>query len=266
MKPNFLIAGSAKTGTTSLRIYLDRHPDIYCHHKEIHYFDDNYDKGNVWYENHFKGITRQAIGEKTPSYFYFHPSQIPKRVYNYNPKMKLIFTLRNPIYRAWSHYLMHQFNGYNKQSFMDTMLTEKDYGIPDFNKQYLNAGNYIKNIQNWCEYFPKDQMCFSIIEEMDNNELNRICSFLGLYNFDFGMLERYNVGGKRRSKLLSKLILLIPDSFKYKFSILRGLNLNKSKYPQMLDEDKKFLVRYYQPLNKQLEKFTGLNLERWDII
>ena len=52
-KPDFVIIGAAKCGTTSLYEYLSRHPNVFpSEKKEIYYFNDNYSKGMRWYKSH----------------------------------------------------------------------------------------------------------------------------------------------------------------------------------------------------------------------
>ena len=53
--PDFLGLGTQKGGTTTLHRLLDQHPAIHlpaC--KEVHYFDQNYDKGQSWYSEQFQ--------------------------------------------------------------------------------------------------------------------------------------------------------------------------------------------------------------------
>ena len=52
-KPDFIIIGAAKSGTTTLYEYLCRHPQIFMSTpKEPDFFslDQNYTKGIEWYE------------------------------------------------------------------------------------------------------------------------------------------------------------------------------------------------------------------------
>lgn len=106
MLPNFLIVGAARAGTTSLYYYLKQHPDVFMSpKKEIDFFDvdKNFEKGLDWYERYFEGYTGQkAIGEASPLYMYLE--KVPKRIAKVIPDVKLIFILRNPVDRAYSHY------------------------------------------------------------------------------------------------------------------------------------------------------------------
>ena len=123
VKPNFLIIGTQKGGTTSLMRHLNRNPSIYIH-MEPHFFNNNseYNKGAAEYEkklneglkNHIKWMKNnknisknpKIIGEKTPEYM-FNKTAL-KRIKKYNPNIKLIVILREPISRAYSQWNMYQ--------------------------------------------------------------------------------------------------------------------------------------------------------------
>lgn len=105
--PNFIIIGAQKGGTSSMFSYLKQHPQLQLPDiKEIHFFDNNYQKGSTWYKSHFPLIIvkNKLTGEASP-YYLFHP-HVPQRVIQLCPKVKLIVMLRNPADRAYSHYMM----------------------------------------------------------------------------------------------------------------------------------------------------------------
>lgn len=110
MLPNFLIVGAQKCGTTSLHEYLYQHPQIYLPEgKETKFFaeDARYSKGITYYEDvcfsTYSG--ESAVGEVDPDYMYFE--QALERIAEHLDlrTTKLIFVLRNPVDRAFSHYL-----------------------------------------------------------------------------------------------------------------------------------------------------------------
>lgn len=109
-KVNFIIAGTQKGGTTALSAFLNQHPQIsFAQVKEVHFFDTDYlfkapPPPYHIYHRHFKNKSGCIFGEATPIYMYWNPAI--KRIKDYNPDMKLIFILRNPIERAYSHYIM----------------------------------------------------------------------------------------------------------------------------------------------------------------
>ena len=115
-KLDFLVAGAQKSGTTALNYYLKRHPYIaFPIKKSLHFFDNDelFAGGNVSYEplhEMFRPARPGSIaGENTPIYLYWRPA-LP-RIRDYNPAMKFIVILRNPIERAFSQWNMQRTRG-----------------------------------------------------------------------------------------------------------------------------------------------------------
>src|SRR3712207_4104321 len=107
--PNFLVIGAMKSGTTALYYYLEQHPEIYMSPvKEPNFFSQENAADTVThigtYEQLFKGASgKKAIGEASHSYLY--EPRAAAEIRRYVPKVKLIAILRNPIDRAYSHFL-----------------------------------------------------------------------------------------------------------------------------------------------------------------
>src|SRR5215831_21157504 len=107
---DFIVAGAQKSGTTALHYFLSRHPDICMgDQQEIHFFDnDAMFIADVDYEQlhkHYPPLPPSMIaGDCTPSYLYHEPAM--QRIWNYNPKIKLLILLRNPVERAFAHWNM----------------------------------------------------------------------------------------------------------------------------------------------------------------
>ena len=68
--------------------------------KELHFFDREEENTNYKkYHANFKPKPQQRlIGEASPIYMYWETA--PSRIWKYNPKMKWILALRNPVERA----------------------------------------------------------------------------------------------------------------------------------------------------------------------
>jgi hypothetical protein len=105
-RPDFLIVGTMKGGTTALYHFITLHPDIErAKSKEIHYFTLNYHKGDEWYLDHFPSDPNKLTGEASPTYFdCAETSTIPALIKRMNNKMKIILIVRDPLERAVSHY------------------------------------------------------------------------------------------------------------------------------------------------------------------
>jgi len=111
-KPNFFIIGAPKCGTTSLSEYLGEHPDIFFSYpKEPFYFcTDFFNKFNrhfltekEYLEKYFKGaIGYKRVGEGSAIYLY--SKNAVKNILEFDPKVKFIVMLRNPVEMFHSFY------------------------------------------------------------------------------------------------------------------------------------------------------------------
>ena len=258
MLPNFLIVGPPKSGTTSLQLYLSRHPDIFVK-GETHFFDRKYNKGLEWYEELFKERENEkAVGEKTPAYFY--EKDIPSKIKKDLPDVKLLFIFRDPIKRAHSHYWHNVRHASEKSKTFEEAIEKKD-------SEYLEISKYITYLKKWNKYFPKSKLFFMTVENLNQDVLRDALGFLDVdTNFKFGELKKYNVGGAVRSTRLAKisqnnLVKKIPYLSEF---IKRGLNMKRGKTPEINEGTKKKLKKYFKKYNKGLSEFTGLDLNCWD--
>jgi hypothetical protein len=192
-KVNFLICGTQKGGTTSLDSYLRQHPEIcMAEYKELHFFDS--EKNFLYpnpdysvYHDAFQPSTDQVIlGETTPAYMYWYSA--PKRIWEYNPQMKLILLLRNPIERAYSHWNMQRERGYDELPFVEAIKAEENRrrdSLPFQNRRfsYLDRGFYSEQINRLRAFFPDEQILILKSESLSQDPqqtLQEIYNFLGV--------------------------------------------------------------------------------------
>ena len=164
MLPNFLIAGAAKSGSSSLYYYLSLHKDIYmCKTKEPAFFTKYYDRGINWYKKQFNTVNKEKmIGEATVEYM-VDPFAY-KRIYKHIPNIKLIFIIRNPIDRAWSHYWHRVKNGEETRSFDEIIFSEKI-----MSEYIIQYGLYFKLLERFFNIFPKENIKIVVLEEAKVN-------------------------------------------------------------------------------------------------
>ena len=112
---DFMIVGAQKCGTTALARFLSRHPEIcMAVPKEVHLFDSPQfssdwtpERIDERYRPCFDHCTdARVLGEATPIYL-FLPG-IARDLERYNPDLKLIVLLNDPVERAVSHYYMEK--------------------------------------------------------------------------------------------------------------------------------------------------------------
>jgi hypothetical protein len=111
-QPTFLVLGAQKSATRWLRLNLGLHPKIFTADHEIAFFSSppRYAQGRDWYAGQFAGWDGEPIvGEATPAYMMYrqHPRRIARRIAKFNPEMRLLAVLRNPIDRAYSGFVHH---------------------------------------------------------------------------------------------------------------------------------------------------------------
>lgn len=251
--PDFLILGGQKCGTTTLYDNLIRHPSIVPSKiKEVHFFDNHFDKGVLWYRSHFPTrLEKRKVaadsghfitGEGSP-YYLFHPLA-PQRVHDTLPGARLIVMLRNPVERAYSHYQHEVRRGRETLSFEEAIAAEPERlageaerlrARPDthsFNHQhfsYLARGRYMEQLEAWTALFPREQFLVLTLDDLIRDPVAAYAqtfAFLGVAPVDLGQLERSNVG----------------------------------RYAQMSAETRARLTEHFRPHNERLYAWLGRDL------
>lgn len=190
----FIIAGTQKGGTTALDAYLREHPGIaMASRKEVHFFDDEerFPESGVpdyaWYERFFADAPEGTVlGEATPIYMYWKSA--PARIRDYNPAMKLVMVLRNPITRAFSHWNMEHARGTDRKSFWDALCNEEKRcreAAPLQHRvySYADRGFYTRQLARVWEFIPRAQTLVIRQEALKREAqptLDAVCDFLGV--------------------------------------------------------------------------------------
>jgi hypothetical protein len=130
-------------------------------------------RNDEWYASIFDTANDKVTGDITPEYSSFKTEEVAY-VYRIMPKSKIIFLMRDPIDRAWSHALMYERKKGEK-------FSEAEF-IEHFNSKHSRIkGNYLRTIKNWQSYYPKKQFFIGYFEEIQQcpeNFLIRLSKFL----------------------------------------------------------------------------------------
>ena len=289
--PNFLILGAPKAATTSLAFYFSQHPQVFIPKiKEINYFGDDhhYRHGIGWYQRFFESadpINQPVIGEATPTYLYEAQRVAPRVKATLGNKVKFICLLRNPVTRAWSHYLHNVRHNIENRSFKEALTYELDKlhnNIPpDVRNAYFSCGNYANQIEKWYEFYGKEKFFFVLYEDLIKNPAPTIHNLFQFFELDdTGVtidITAQNVGGSARSKFLMGLLVSPPELIK---SIVKNLlpmyirrpilpkliDLNSNRFtktPMLSAEDALVLLTKYRDSFGKLERLTGLDTSPW---
>ncbi|MCP4260267.1 MAG: sulfotransferase domain-containing protein [Planctomycetes bacterium] len=153
---NFVLAGAQKCGTTSLSEQLSAHPDVgFCVEKEPHFFSKHPAPLNsaalAEYHGRFEPQNAVLWGEASTSYMFFdeYPHVAPT-LSQYNPDMRIIIMLRDPVKRIISH-LHHRIRkGYIRGDNIHTELATCT--------DYIDRSSYGRQIAAYQAVFSPEQI------------------------------------------------------------------------------------------------------------
>ena len=157
---DFFLVGAARCGTTSLYNYINNSDDVFLPNvKEPNFFSDvdspnteDYKLPKLGEKYHAKIIkdinvynalysdakNSQLKGDTSPSYVW--DINVANKLFEHNPKAKIIMSLRHPVDRAYSHYIMNYYTGVDKKHSFEEALNAKKNQVfcPVFIYHYLN--------------------------------------------------------------------------------------------------------------------------------
>jgi len=203
--PDWMVIGPPKTGTGWIYANLGAHPQAFVPPiKELKYFSNRFEVEDLrCYLSHFRRGVGKAKGEASPSY-----SILPRRtiqvIRRLMPNLKLIFLMRDPIDRAWSH-ARHNFRQREAdfkgwQGAIDEVT--EDRWIESLNHDWNRlSGDYLGQLQRWLSVFPREQVYLGFFEDLARSPrelLRGLLQFLGI-DPEFAIsdavtVERVNAG------------------------------------------------------------------------
>ena len=161
-QPDFLVVGAEKCGTTWLADMLRQHPDVFIPaEKEIHYFNRrfsdfpevrnfNFDKPIEWYLGFFAGASSgQTVGEACPAYLW--DESAAARIHAFDPHLKILMLLRNPIERTFSAYRFWMQRGVVGRVPLKEAVTRH-------RQLLLERSRYYAQVKRYLDLFPHEQV------------------------------------------------------------------------------------------------------------
>lgn len=240
-KPSFIVIGVQRAGTTALHTYLGFHPQLVPSvRKEVHFFNRHYDRGVRWYHSMFPRPDQLGAGqitfETTPAYIY--EPNVAERIHEYNPNLKLILILRNPIERAYSAWNRLDWPRYGYTSFNDVVRDglakieqEQQYYAPKGQPTYLQRGLYRMQIERYLALFPREQLLI-----LENGEMRR------------------DTPGTMRK--ITQYVGLSDYAWESENFAPEGQTVSSAP---MNPETRERLVEFYRPYNQQLYELLGVD-------
>ena len=282
MKVGIFIVGTPKAGTTSLHHYLKEFPEILMSSKkEPDYFSDKeiLEQGLYYGESRIDSLIKynnlfskrdkeKFLGEASVSYL-FYP-EVSKRIKEYNPESKIIIMLRNPIDRAFSHYLMDYRLGLTSKSLEEEFKSQESLNF----QQYFLLGNYYNQVKKYLEVFKTKNVqiiWYSDFKQNAEKELQKVIEFIGLnsdFKVDFNKV--HNSFSMPKNNMIRKiysvvwlrkiLTFIFPEKL---VNSIKSILFNKGKKPKLSEESREVLFSYYKSDIEDLEQLLSVNLSRW---
>jgi len=242
-KPNFLIVGFPRCGTTWLHEMLGEHPEIFMSDsKELHFFENRhgrYEKGLDWYLSHFEHAGEvDAIGEATPHYVYLEEAL--DRIDRDLDEPKVIVSVRHPVRRAFSRYWRHRTKMATHRSF-ESVLEE----YPRIRKKregrypnYVEESLYFEQWLPWHESLPEDRKLVVFYERLADRPrevLDMIYSYLGVsddVSDPVSLEQQVNPAKTHRSQKLVDVLTFVKNTLnkygaRWIVQVLKSLGLRE---------------------------------------
>jgi hypothetical protein len=253
--------------------------------KELRFFDrdENYQKGLDHYERQFRGgESAAAVGEACPPYWYrgitfddereyvFDPTDDPPtRIHDAYPDLRIVFTLRNPVTRAYSQYWKNVRQGRERVYPFSAAIEAELEGKRDHRDTamcWYYKNKYSTHLQKWIDLYGREQILTVVFEdwiEEPEPTLDRICEFIGVDPLDDWPDPSRQKNVTKTPKNL-RLNEIYHDHLRYTGigELLYYLNLQKG-YPEMDSEMAAYLLDVFESEISAVEELFDLELDIW---
>ena len=293
-KPDFLIVGAGKSGTTSLFHYLDENSKIHIpEFKECRFFSQMPQETRVLggvnnlndrvenpedYFNLFFNCQDKVCGDISPDYLYYYEESI-KNIKKYlDDSVKIIIILRNPVDRAYSLYAHRIKDGTENLSFEKGVEVENDRIKNNWmwGYHYVHSSFYYDAVKAYKDNFPNVKVY--LFEDLlhDENFFDDLCGFIGVEPHKMPD-KKYNVSGHPKNKFIHKFLteekfplrralapvvkLFLSDyQIEKMMGVAKGKNLKKVP---MKPETRDMLKKTFREDIIKLEKLIDRDLSAW---
>ena len=294
-KPNLLIVGAGRSGTTSLVEYLNQHPDIFMFRhlsvagqNEPKFFVKEVINSISDLDPLKKGILKYSVldekkyfelfktdrdykvyGEASIHYFN-HPEISIKNIHEFLGDIPIIIILRNPVEKLISNWKYIGSDIYPLDLSLEMEELRKKFGYNSF-WLYKDQSYYYNRVKKFLSNFSKVKIL--ILEEFTkqpNKFLNECANFLSLKNYDFKIDKVFNES-KENFYFKKKYIqnyLKNPSTFKYISNLYIKTRLYKKKlfFVEKKSDykiNKKKIYNYFADDIQKVERLLNKNLTIW---
>lgn len=287
----FMVVGAARCGTTSVRHLLDAHPQVHAPTKETYVVTPEAARRAgladrvLSLEEHVRVYAgaappeTRAMGEVSSCYLHLHREAIP-RIRELFGDLGIVILLRDPVERAFSHYLYFARDGREPRTFARAIDEELQGQVApeDFGRHFLGMGLYVDQVEAYLSAFSRVRIwLFDELREDWSGFVSDLCGFLGVEpsraprrvaHLNAGGLPRFSRlqrsvfrPSSARSRLRAKLASVIGEQRTAR--LVEGLRRKGLRRATLDDEVRGRLVERCREEIRRLESVLGRDLSSW---
>jgi len=225
------------------------------------------------YNNLFVNPQARLRGEGSVSYFFY--DDVPNKIKKYNPDSKIIIMLRNPIERAFSHFLMDYSLGLVSESFEDIVKKKSNHKYASlFYQQYIQLGEYTNQLKRYLNVFNRENILLIDYDDFKKDVaevVNKTYLFLGV-NDDFqpNLNKKHNTYSMPKNRIIRYIYSFVSfrNMLKSIFSqemikSTRNFLFKRDNKPIMKVETRHFLKNHFEQDVYELSELLNKDYTKW---
>ncbi len=277
-KPDFFIVGATRSGTTSMKNYLQEHPDIFIPRipDEPHFFGSDLYR-SIWHirnEQVYLSLFDEAkdeirVGEKSNGYLY--STRAALEIKAFQPSAKIVIMLRNPVDVMYFSHSQMLHNGL--ESFVDFkaaldaeedrsrgLRLPKGVGLQKARRFLLYRGRvqFAEQVQRYLDTFGRENVNINVFDDFvrDTPRVYKdTLLFLDVAPDFQPEFRAFNTDRRVRSVAMQNFIRRPPQSILSFIKIVTPLQLRQRAVNSLVRLNSKLEPRIQLPqeLRKQLQ-------------
>ncbi|OGW82006.1 MAG: hypothetical protein A3G33_04470 [Omnitrophica bacterium RIFCSPLOWO2_12_FULL_44_17] len=297
-RPNFFILGAPRCGTTSLCDYLRKHPRVFvCYPKEIHFFAEDFPSCRVSkilddYLRFFSGATEKHLAVGEGAVLYLYSKVAVKKIWEYDPKSKLIVFIRNHVDFLQSWHAHQVFIGLEKITELKKAWNAENERRRMTNRTYLrkdpkffyysDIGKLGEQLERVYSIFPREQVKVILNEDFALSPRRVYQDILGFLNVPDDQREIFPRYNRNKVSQYPRLISFLTDPPVFigwltdtikkvlhikRFGITRFFLRAGRKYTERVPLDPSFrkeLIDYFRDDREKLSRLINRDLTHWE--
>lgn len=277
-----MIIGAQKSATTSLAGQLASHPEVsFCSKKEPGYFQrvEDWKAELSAYHALYHPGAGQICGEASTMYTFLPEwTGTAERLHEYNPELKLIYLMRQPVDRIVSNYA-HSLKMGRPAAAPEVEVLQ--------NPSYVNRSRYGMQIRAYLDLFPREQILLLLFEDYvsaPRQTLEQVAAFLHLNPAPFQTIDTSarNASVKpnhapaplraiQQSRWVRRLRAAVPEAASHRLRAWASVHPTVERFaaselpelPEFSAELRRTLWRLLEDDVAVVEKLLGRELAEW---